>query len=158
MEGREKEQRRGRPPKPNPSWEGGRPPLSFFPPLSSFPLLLLIGKGGPNLLGVGLPPPLGRASPLGRPSPPYIKGERRRGPAKRGARPRGGGKPTPSRFGPPFLLGVGEGRKRGEGRRKGGPAPLPIRIGLGGRAPSFAPSPSFPLRPNKAHILTGGFR
>ena len=41
----------GAPPKPNPNWEGGRPPpLSFFPPLSSFPLLLLIGKGGQTYL------------------------------------------------------------------------------------------------------------
>ena len=33
--------------------------------------------------------------------------------------------------------------------RFGGAAPLPIRIGLGGRAPSLDPFPSFPLRPNK---------
>ena len=49
---------------------GRRPPFSFLLSTSSFPFLLLgIGKGGPNLLGVGLRP-LGRASPLGRPSPP----------------------------------------------------------------------------------------
>ena len=53
------------------------------------------------------------------------------------------------------LVGVHqEGRKEG----KGGPAPFPIWIGLGGGSPSLAPFPSFPLRPNKAHIPTGGFR
>ena len=47
----------GAPPKPNPNWEGDRPPLSFLPPSSSFPLLLLIGKRGVLLpVGVGLPP------------------------------------------------------------------------------------------------------
>ena len=56
----------------------------------------------------GLPEPPGEVMGLSGP-----RGE---------ARPRGG-KPTPSRFGPPFLLGVGEGRKREEGRRKGGPPP-----------------------------------
>ena len=45
----------------------------------------------------------------------------------------GGGVQLPPGVGLPFfLLGVGEGRKRKEGGRKGGPAPLPIRIGLGG--------------------------
>ncbi len=63
VERREKKKRRGRPPKPNLNWE---PPLSFFPPTSSFPLPLLIGKGGVLLpVGVGLPP---RARhPLGQP-------------------------------------------------------------------------------------------
>ena len=59
---------------------------------------------------------------------------------------------------PFFLLGVGEGRKRKEGGRKGGvAAPSQLGLGLGG-APSLAPFPSFPLRPNKAHIPPGGFR
>ena len=56
VERREKKQRRA-PPKPNPNWEGSRAPLSFFPPPSSFPLPLLIGKGGVLLpVGVGLTP------------------------------------------------------------------------------------------------------
>ena len=60
------------PPCPNPNWEreGGVAPL----------LLVGIGKGGQNLLGVGLPP-LGTPPPLGRPPPPsslYIR--RRRAP------------------------------------------------------------------------------
>ena len=67
VERRGKEQGRG-PPKPNPNWEGGRPPLSFLPPSSSFPLLLLIGKRGVLLpVGVGLPPlgaPPSLAGPL----------------------------------------------------------------------------------------------
>ena len=57
--GREgKEANEGVLPKPNPNWEGGRPPpLSFLPPSSSFPLPLQIGKGGVLLPeGVGLPP------------------------------------------------------------------------------------------------------
>ena len=58
--------------------EGAAAPLSFLLSTSSFPLLLLgIGKVGPNLLGVGLPP-LGRASPLAGPLllPSFIYGGR----------------------------------------------------------------------------------
>ena len=70
VERRRKEQ--GSPPptpsKPNPNWEGGRPPLSFLPPSSFFPLLLLIGKRGVLLpVGVGIPPlgtPPSLAGPL----------------------------------------------------------------------------------------------
>ena len=53
-----------------------------------------------------------------------------------------GGSPTPtwSRT-PHFLLGEGEGRKRREGGRKGGAAPLPIRIGLGRARPLLCSSP-----------------
>ena len=55
VERRGKEQGRGRPPKPNPNWEGGRPPF-LLPSPSSFPLPLLIGRGGVLLpVGVGLP-------------------------------------------------------------------------------------------------------
>ena len=93
---------------------------------------------------------------MGCPLPPYIK-EWRRGPAKEGGAPKGGGVQLPPVVGLPFFLLVGEGRKRKEGGKKGGPAPLPIRIGIGG-GPSLAPFPSFPLRPNKAHIPPGGFR
>ena len=67
----------------------------------------------------------------------------------------GGVQPQPGVGLPPFLLGVGEGRKRKEGGRKGGPAPLPIRIGLGGAHPLPC---SFPLLSTKAHIPPGGFR
>ena len=57
---------------------------------------------------------------------------------------------------PPFLVQLGEKGRRG--RREGkGAGPLPIRIGLGG-APTLAASSSLPLRPNKAHILSGWFR
>ena len=69
---------------------------------------------------------------LGCPPPPYIKEWRRGGPAL--SRRAQGGIPTPggSRI-PPSLVGVGEeGRGEGEKERKGGLAPLPIRIGLGG--------------------------
>ena len=58
------------PPSPSsPNWTrrgGGGAPLSFPSPTPSFPLLLGLGKGGANLLGVGLPL-LGRAIPLAGP-------------------------------------------------------------------------------------------
>ena len=50
VERREKEQRRGAPPQAQSELGRGPAPLSFFPPLSSFPLLLLIGKGGQTYL------------------------------------------------------------------------------------------------------------
>ena len=60
---------------------------------------------------------------------------------------------------PLFLLGVGEGRKRKEGGRKGGGRPpSQFGLGLGGHAPSHASFPSFPLSPNNSHIPPGGFR
>ena len=79
----------------------------------------------------------------------YIKEWRRGGPALSWRTQ--GGSPTPggSRI-PPSLVGVGEGRKGERERRKGGPAPLPIRIGLGGTPPPWRPPPPFhygPLRP-----------
>ena len=68
-----------------------------------------------------------------------------------------GGSPTTTGSRTP-LLGVGEGRKRKEGGRKGGAGPPPNSDWAWGGAPSLAPFPSFPLRPNKAHIPPGGFR
>ena len=45
------------PPQAQSKLGGGAAPLSFFPPSSSFPLPLLIGKGGVLLpVGVGIPP------------------------------------------------------------------------------------------------------
>ena len=58
----------GAPPKPNPNWEGGRPP--FLPPSSPFlPLLVQLGKGG-ILLPVGVGLPMGRA--IGGPALPLL--------------------------------------------------------------------------------------
>ena len=72
---RRREQRRGRPPKPNPNWEGGRPPFpSSFLPLPSTP--------SPTREG-GDPTPGGSRTPhgachrrVGPPPPPllYIRG------------------------------------------------------------------------------------
>ena len=75
------------------------------------------------------------------PPPLYIKGGRRRGPAKGVARPRKG-KPTPSRFAPSFLVLVGEGKERERRRREEGagpPCPKPIRFGPWGLPTLGAP-------------------
>ena len=77
---------------------------------------------------------------MGCPPPPYIKGERRKGPAKGRRHAHKGGNPTPSRIPPSFLVQVGEGKegkekeKEGEGGKggKGGRPSNPIRFGLGG--------------------------
>ena len=65
----------GGPPKPNPNWEGGRPPFPSVPlPLPSSPTPTREG-GKPTPTG-SRTPPLGRAIE-GRPSPPpllYIRG------------------------------------------------------------------------------------
>ena len=64
------------------------------------------------------------------------------------ARPRGVLLPLGVGF-PPFLVEVGalpsrsrRGRKQERGRKERGAGPLPIRIGLGGRAPTLAASSS----------------
>ena len=68
--------------------------------------------------------------------PPFsvYKGGRRRGPAKGVARPRRG-KPTPSRFAPPFPSPRRRGKEGvGEGKGKGGAAPpFLVLFGLKGR-------------------------
>ena len=80
------------------------------------------------------------------PPAPVYKGVEK-GAGQGGGAPWGGVQPQPGVGLPPFLLGVGEGRKRKEGGRKGGPAPLPIRIGLGGARPLLC---SFSLLSTKA--------
>src|SRR5215216_1484260 len=85
---------------------------------------------------------------MGCPSPPYIKEERRGWPALM-VRPKGGFLLLLGVGFPPFLVLIGGGRKGKRRGRKGGPVPFPIRIGLGGRAPTSWPPP---LSPTKAHV------
>ena len=96
----------------------------------------------------------------GVPPPPYIK-EGRRGPAGHKGRAQGGN-PTPSRSRfPPFLVQVGEEGRRGRGRGKEGPRPLPKSNSdsswRGAPPPGLLPSLS-PVRPTKAQYFPGGFR
>ena len=86
---------------------------------------------------------------MGCPLPPYIKEGGRRWLAKERRAKRGS--PTPTRL-LPFLVGVGEGGRKGRGGEgKRGPAPLALNqfgLGLGGR-------PTLPLLPSistKAHV------
>ena len=69
--GRPGQEARPRPLSPNRTRKGGAPPLPFPSPTPSFPLLLGLGKGGANLLGVGFPL-LGRATPLAGPLLPPL--------------------------------------------------------------------------------------
>ena len=82
------------------------------------------------------------------PLPPYIKEERRGGwPAKRRWRAKGSPTPTGSRT-PSFLVGVGEGGKRGRGGRKEGLHPLSNSDQRGAaRLLPFGLSPLFPYGP-----------
>src|SRR3954464_9883181 len=59
----------------------------------------------------------------GAPLPPYIKEQGEGGGRPRRRRAKGSPTPTGSRT-PSFLVGVGEGGKKGRGGRKGGPHPL----------------------------------
>ena len=88
----------------------------------------------------------------GVPPSSVYKGGRRRGPAKGVARPRRG-KPTPSRFAPPFPSPRRRGEEGvGEGKGKGAPPSLSYSDSRGGGAPLALADPSLsPLRPNKAH-------
>ena len=81
----------------------------------------------------------------GAPLPPYIKeqgGGRR---PRRRARQGGSPTPTGSRT-PPFLVGVGEKERGGEGEGKEGCTPCPIRT-RGARLLPFGLSPLFPYGP-----------
>ena len=82
------------------------------------------------------------------------KGGRRRGLAKGVARPRRG-KPTLSRFAPPFPNPRRGKEGVGEGKGKGAPPPFPCPIRTQGEGKASCPgrplSLSSPLRPNKAH-------
>ena len=76
---------------------------------------------------------------MGCPPPPYIKEWRRGRAGPLLWRTLGSPTPTGSRIPPFHVVGVGE--KEGEERRKErGGGPLPIRIGLGGRALHLFPS------------------
>ena len=71
-----------------------------------------------------------------------------------------GGSPTPTGSRTPLFPIRSRRGKEEEGGRKergGGRPPSQFGLGLGGH-PSLAPFPSFPLRPNKAHIPPEGFR
>ena len=57
----------------------------------------------------------------------------------------------------PFPSWSRRGRKGERERRKGGPAPTQLDWAWGG-ALHLASSSSLPLRPNKAHTLTGAFQ
>ena len=85
---------------------------------------------------------------MGCPLPPYIKEQGGRQPAKEEGAPRGSPTPTGSRT-PPFLVGVGEKERGGEGEGKGGCTPCPIRTRGGGGACllPFGLSPLFPYGP-----------
>ena len=70
-----------------------------------------------------------------------------------------GGSPTPTESRtPPFPIRRGRGKEEDGGKKERGAAPPPNSDWAWGGAPSFAPFPSFPLRPNKAHIPPEGFR
>ena len=96
---------------------------------------------------------------MGCPPPPYIKGERRRGPAKREARPRRE-KPTPSRFAPSLSYSKKEGEGRsGRGERQGGRRPpLLVLFGLKGRGRASCPGRPLSLstRAHQGPLLSGG--
>ena len=88
----------------------------------------------------------------GAPLPPYIKEQGEEGRPRRRRRAQGGSPtPTGSRT-PPFLVGVGEEKGEGEGR-KGAPPSL-VQFGLvhgegcGHPLGPFSPFPYGPLRPN----------
>src|SRR4051812_41687697 len=68
---------------------------------------------------------------MGCAPPPYMKGWRRGPTGLLGRSPKGGILLLPGVGTPPFLVLIGGGRKGERGGRKGGPAPLLIRIGLG---------------------------
>src|SRR3954471_19769307 len=81
---------------------------------------------------------------MGCPLAPVYKGARGRGDRPRRRRAKGSPTPTGSRT-PSFLVGVGEGGKRGRGGRKGGPHPLSNSDQRG--AARLLPFGLFPLFP-----------
>ena len=153
-----KEQGRGRaPPSPIRIGRGGAPP--FLPPSFLFlPSPTPNRKKGESYSRWELDsPPWARHPPWTAPSSVYKGVEE--GAGQGGWRAlRGSPTPTGSRT-PLFPIRSRRAKEKEGGRKERGGGALPIRIGLGGGgAPSLAPFPSFPLRPNKAHIPPGGFR
>ena len=102
------------------------------------------GRGHPTRLRNDREDPLvSRGAPL----PPYIKEQGGGGGRTRRGRAKGSPTPTGSRT-PSFLVGVGEGGKRGRGGRKSGPHPLSNSDQRGAaRLLPFGLSPLFPYGP-----------
>src|SRR3954468_6003238 len=90
---------------------------------------------------------------MGCPPAPVYKGARGRGGRPRRRRAKGSPTPTGSRT-PSFLVGVGEGGKKGRGGRKGGPHPLSNSDQRGAaRLLPFHLFPLFPYGPIRPNTL-----